>query len=195
MGAGFAGGGIAAAGVEGGFEAAVGGFDDGFIFALDAVEACAGAAIESVGFPDVGEEVYLGEIDGKGADDVDGKAPGIEVEHEVGEEPVVEGGDVLIRGLESFRVFVRIADLQDAVGERLGAVAAIVESIVERGMDVGDVEAFKIVVDVEGPVGADGIFAVARGIGLELIDREKAEAIEHWFKYFLQRRDWVERGE
>ena len=101
MGAGFAGGGIAAAGVEAGFEAAMGGFDDGFVFALDAVEACAGATVEFFGFPDVGEETDFGEIDGEGADDVDGEAPGIEVEHEVGEEPVVVGGDVLIWCVES----------------------------------------------------------------------------------------------
>src|SRR6266581_2475097 len=109
MGAGFAGGGIAAAGVEGTFQAAVGGFDDGFVFTLDAVEGSAGAAIEFFGLPDVGEEIDFGEIDGQGADDVDGEAPGVEVEHEVGEEPVVEGDDILVWSVEGFGVLVGVA--------------------------------------------------------------------------------------
>jgi len=49
-----------------------------------------------------------------------------------------------------------MADLQYAVGQKLGGVGVVVDGIVERGVDVGDMEAFEIVVDVEGPVGADG---------------------------------------
>ncbi len=44
--------------------------------------------------PDVGEEADLGEIWGEGADDVDADAPGVDVHHGVGEDPIVVGGNV-----------------------------------------------------------------------------------------------------
>src|SRR2546425_183953 len=89
------------------------------------------------------------------------------------------GGGIAAAGVER--------TLEDAVGQELGGVAAVVESIVERGVDVGDVKAFEVVVDVEGPVGADGVFAVARRVGLELIDWQKAEALDHRLENLFER--------
>src|SRR6266446_6997386 len=112
MRAGFARGRISPAGVEARFKSAMSGLDDGLILALDTIQSRARAAIELVGFPDVGEEIDLGQIDGNRPDDVDRQAPRIEVEHEVGEEPVVIRGNIPVvirraRGdVKSLRVFV-----------------------------------------------------------------------------------------
>src|SRR5205085_12491197 len=55
--------------------------------------------------------------------------------------------------------------------------------------------AFEIVVDVEGPVGADGVFTGAGGIGLELVEGEKVQAGEHGMKILFEGGDGVEGGE
>src|SRR5436305_992743 len=61
--------------------------------ALDAVQAGAGAAVELRGIPDVGEERHPRAVGGERLDDVDRDAPGVDVQHRVGEEPPVVGGD------------------------------------------------------------------------------------------------------
>ena len=83
--------------------------------------------------------------------------------------------------------FFGVADLQDAVGQKFCGVGIVVDDIIQRGVDIGNVEAFEIIVDVEGPVGADGVFAMTGRVGLELGDGEEAEAVDHGLEEFFER--------
>lgn len=121
-------GGESAGVVEACLDASLHLFDDGFVFAFDEVHVGSGAGAEFFGFPHVGAEADAGEVGLLGAYDVERQAPGVEVEHDVGEQPEVVGGyglpGIFVVGgqIEHFFAAAADADLAGGPGEEFGSV-------------------------------------------------------------------------
>src|SRR3954452_12369015 len=84
---------VATAIVEPGADSALDLLDDRLVLVLDAIEIAASAAATLARIEHQRAVHDARAIDGERHDDVDGKAPGIEVQHRVGEEEEIESGD------------------------------------------------------------------------------------------------------
>ena len=72
-----------------------------------------------------------------------------------------------------------IADLQDRVSLELDRVRAVVDHRGEAVVDVRDVEALEVVVDVQRPVRVHDVVARADRIEHELVERQVTEPLAH----------------
>src|SRR5688572_20164465 len=81
--------------VEPGADASLRRLDDLLVLHLDAVEVAADDACERARVGDVRPEQHARARGAEGLHDVQRETPGIEIQHEVGEEPEVPGGDSL----------------------------------------------------------------------------------------------------
>lgn len=96
---------------------------------------------------DIADKRNLGAIKCNGFYDIDGKAPGIEIEHHIRENPVVIGGDVfpiigmVFRQLKYLRPVVGVPYLKIAVVVNFGGVTAIIQGLAQAFMYKRNVEA------------------------------------------------------
>lgn len=132
-----------------------------FIFHLHLLQACTSARVEQLWLADVGDEGNLGLAKAQWLDNVERKSPGIEIEHGIGEEPEIIGGNALakIRGLrrqvESDIVFLGDCFLQHSIGQAKRFVLADVDAGVECGMHEGNMKALQIILNVQHPIGIE----------------------------------------
>ena len=97
------------------------------------------------------------------------------------------------REVEFDIAFHRFADLQHAAVKSLGDVSPVVKRLVQFRVDIGNVKPFEVIVDIEHPVGLNGVVAVTRWVVNERLSVEEAKSIlkhrPRKFSRFFERRE------
>ena len=77
------------------------------------------------------------------------------------------------------------ADLQHATVKGLRGIGSVIKRLVQFRMDIGNVKSFKVIVDIEHPIGIDHVVSVARSIEHKRLKSEESQALLKPFPWYL----------